>query len=118
MKAFRIIALVAMIAAAVAVIASPASAQGPPRQGAYPRQALIQAAASYLGVTVSDLKADLKAGQTLAQVAAATPGKSVQGLTDALISAATTQINNAVAAGRLTAAQAATLLANVPAAVQ
>src|SRR6266566_7270857 len=37
---------------------------------------------SYLGLTAAALKADLGAGQTLAQIANATPNKSAQGLVD------------------------------------
>src|SRR6185312_15130155 len=40
----------------------------------------LKAAAGYLGLTVAQLRADLKAGKTLAQVADATPGKSADGL--------------------------------------
>jgi len=46
---------------------------------------LLTAASSYLGVSVSQLQSDLQAGQTLAQVAAATSGKTVDGLIAALV---------------------------------
>jgi hypothetical protein len=46
---------------------------------------LLAAAASYLGVSASELQSDLQAGKTLAQVAASTDGKSVDGLIAALV---------------------------------
>src|SRR6266508_1555877 len=56
------------------------------------------AVAAYLGLTQSELRAQLEAGKSLAQIASA-QGKSVEGLDDA------------VANGKLTAAQAETMLA-------
>jgi hypothetical protein len=70
---------------------------------------LIQAAASYLGLTVTELRTQLQSGKSLAQVAAA-QGKSVTGLKDAILAAAKTRLDQAVAAGRLTAAQEQALL--------
>jgi hypothetical protein len=68
--------------------------------------ALLGAAASYLGVGPDALATDLRSGKTLADVAKATPGKSVQGLVDALVAAEKTKLADAVKAGRLTQAQA------------
>jgi hypothetical protein len=70
---------------------------------------LIRAAASYLGLTVTELRTQLRSGKSLAQVAAA-QGKSVSGLKDAILAAAKTRLDQAVAAGRLTAAQEQTIL--------
>ena len=47
----------------------------------------LTAAATYLGVTEAALMTQLQSGKTLAQVAAATSGKSVAGLIDALVAA-------------------------------
>jgi hypothetical protein len=47
----------------------------------------LSAAATYLGLSTTDLAAKLRDGQTLAQVAGATPGKSVSGLVTALTEA-------------------------------
>jgi hypothetical protein len=44
-------------------------------------------AASYLGVSLAQLRSDLEGGKTLAQLAAATPGKSADGLIAALVAA-------------------------------
>ncbi|HWF33506.1 MAG TPA: hypothetical protein VG188_13225 [Solirubrobacteraceae bacterium] len=45
------------------------------------------AAAGYLGVPLAELRSELHAGKTLAQLAAATPGKSHDGLVAALLAA-------------------------------
>jgi len=45
------------------------------------------AAARYLGLTRSQLRSKLRGGQTLAQIANATPGKSAKGLIEALVKA-------------------------------
>lgn len=47
----------------------------------------IATAAAYLGVAPAELRKQLSSGKTLAQVAQATSGKSVAGLTDALVAA-------------------------------
>jgi hypothetical protein len=60
---------------------------------------------AYLGIGAGRLRADLKAGQTLAQIANATPGRSAAGLVQALTAAAKSKLDAAVAAGKLTAAQ-------------
>jgi hypothetical protein len=64
----------------------------------------LDAAASYLGLTRAQLDRRLRAGRTLAEVASA-QGKSVAGLQQALIDAATAQLDRAVADRRLTADQ-------------
>ena len=73
----------------------------------------LSAAAAYLGLTPAALQADLEAGTTLAQVAAATSGKSVDGLVAALVAAEKTELDAAVAAGRITAAQEASIVATL-----
>jgi polyhydroxyalkanoate synthesis regulator phasin len=72
----------------------------------------VDAAASYLGVTEAQLRTELEAGKTLAQVAQA-HGKSVAGLVDALASDAKKHIDASVAAGRLTQQQADDVLARL-----
>ena len=64
------------------------------------------AAATYLGLSQSDLQTALQAGKTLAQVADATSGKSAAGLIDALVAAEKTELAADVTAGKLTQAQA------------
>jgi hypothetical protein len=65
----------------------------------------LDAAAEYLGLTENELRADLESGKTLAEVATA-QGKTVEGLTKALVDAAEKDIAAAVDEGRLTEAQA------------
>jgi hypothetical protein len=72
---------------------------------------------AYLGISATQLRTDLKAGQTLAQIANATPGKSAAGLVQALTAAAKTKLDAAVAAGKLTAAQEQFVLAKLTPAV-
>ena len=67
---------------------------------------LLDAAASYLGIGTADLLSQLRGGKTLADVAGATQGRSVQGLVDALVASERKELDTAVAAGRLTRAQA------------
>jgi hypothetical protein len=69
----------------------------------------LDAAASYLGVSEDQLRTELESGKTLAQVAQA-HGKSVDGLVDALVAEAKQHVDAAVAAGRLTQAEADQLL--------
>ena len=66
----------------------------------------LSAAATYLGLTESELQTKLHNGTTLAQVANATGGKSADGLVDALVAAAEKNIAADVSSGRLTQAQA------------
>jgi hypothetical protein len=73
-----------------------------------------QAAADYLGLTAAELRTQLESGKTLAQVATA-QGKTVSGLEDAIVADAKTHLDADVAAGKLTAAQASTMLANLTA---
>jgi hypothetical protein len=88
-----------------------------------PRAVAIGGAAttSYLGISAATLRSDLSAGKSLAQIASTTAGKSVSGLESAIKTAATTQLDKAVAAGRITSTQKdkqlATLSAGLPALV-
>src|SRR5437879_2281452 len=47
----------------------------------------LSTAASYLGVSTAQLAGKLNSGQSLAEIADATPGRSAAGLTDALVTA-------------------------------
>jgi DNA-binding phage protein len=66
----------------------------------------IAAAAAYIGTTEADLRTKLQAGQTLAQIATAA-GKTRDGLIAAMVADGNAKIDAAVAAGTITAAQAA-----------
>lgn len=73
----------------------------------------LAAAATYLGITEADLRTKLGSGQTLAQIAAATSGKSRDGLIQALVADATKNIDQAQKDGKITADQATQLKANL-----
>lgn len=75
------------------------------------------AARDYLGLTQQELMQQLRAGKSLAAVASATPGKSRDGLVAAITAATDARIDQAQAAGRLTADQAARLKTRVGEAV-
>jgi len=66
----------------------------------------LTAAATYLGISESDLQSQLASGKTLAQIANGTSGKSAAGLVDALVTAEKAELAQAVKDGRLTQAQA------------
>jgi hypothetical protein len=72
-----------------------------PRRGGPP---FIKAAATYLGLDVKSLCDQLKAGKTLADVAAA-QNKSVDGLKQAIYDDAKSHMDKAVADGKLTSDQ-------------
>jgi hypothetical protein len=78
---FAVTLSVTLLVAAVSV----GLAQEQPKQG--PRAELLKAAADYIGVDRRGLVAELRKGQSLAQVAAAR-GKSSEGLEQALLAAA------------------------------
>ena len=66
----------------------------------------LDAAATYLGLTQAELRTQLEAGKTLAEIAGATTGKTVAGLESALAAASKAKLDAAVKAGKLTQAQA------------
>ena len=66
----------------------------------------LSVAATYLGTTTDDLRTKVQAGQTLAQIAAATSGKSRDGLIAALTTDAKAKIAAAQTAGTITADKA------------
>ena len=64
--------------------------EGGPPSGQRPGNGLdpdLTAAAAYLVLSKSTLQADLRSGKTLAQIAAATPGKTTSGLVAAIVAA-------------------------------
>ena len=71
------------------------------------------AVTSYLGLQPAQIKADLAAGQTLAQIANATAGKSASGLVAAIVASLKTKLDAAVGAGRLSATTESAILAHV-----
>jgi hypothetical protein len=85
---------------------------GGPGPGHGPFGAGLDTAASYLGLTEAQLARQLRNGRTLAEVARAA-GKSVDGLEQALVNAAKSQLDRAVADRRLTAEQRDRILRDI-----
>ena len=77
---------------------------------------VMDAAAAHIGISESALMTERHDGKSLAQIATA-HGKTVASLEAALTAAVKTSLDNAVASGRLTEAQAAQALANFKAQV-
>src|SRR4051794_34946211 len=102
-------AAVAAVVLALTVGAGGALAQGPK---AGPQAGAAKAAATYIGISLDQLRTELKAGKSLADVAAA-HGKTVAGLEAAIVADAKTHLDAAVAAGKLTADEAAQRLAKL-----
>jgi hypothetical protein len=75
------------------------------RPGMRPPRGMLQAASSYLGLSVQQLRADLRCGQSLDQIADSVPGDSAAGLQAVLQSTLQADLGRAVAAGRLSAAR-------------
>src|SRR5215211_4587648 len=74
--------------------------------------AKLEAAATYLGLSETQLREALSNGKTLAQVAG-DRGKSVDGLVDAMLAHAKRKLDDAVKAGRLTNAEGNDMLAGL-----
>ncbi len=72
----------------------------------------LAAVTGYLGLTAAELRTQLESGKSLADVAKA-QSKTSSGLQDAIVAAATKKLDAAVAAGKLTAAQEETMLADL-----
>jgi hypothetical protein len=64
----------------------------------------LPVAAHYLGVSTAQLRADLHAGRSLAQIAAATPGKSPAGLIDVRVSDREATLEAALASSKISQA--------------
>lgn len=100
---------IAIAAAVLALGAGTGGAIAATSDGPGGRGGPVGGAAEYIGITADQLLEKLKAGSTLAQVATA-QGKSVDGLKQALIADAKEHLASAVADGKLTAAEAKTML--------
>jgi hypothetical protein len=86
--------------------------RGPFGPGFGPRGGDLPAASSYLGLSAADVMTQLRSGKSLAQVATA-QGKTAAGLVEALKTAAVKKLDAAVAAGKMTAAQRAQVVATL-----
>ncbi|HEY1834630.1 MAG TPA: hypothetical protein VGG08_09350 [Solirubrobacteraceae bacterium] len=108
-----IVAALALLAGGTAVaLGATGSRHSRPRAHAHAHvhagHSLVASAATYLGVQPSQLRQELRAGRTLAQIADATPGKSQSSLLAALVAARSHSLADRVGqlpgklAGRLT----------------
>ena len=71
----------------------------------------------YLGITPQELRSELRAGKSLAQIATA-HGKTVDGLVDAIVAPAKARLDKAVANGHLTRQRADEILGRLTDAVE
>ncbi len=76
----------------------------------------LEAAATYLGLSQDELRAELQGGKSLSTIAGE-KGKSVDGLKAAMVKDATAKLEEAVAAGRITEEQKAAMVERLPAMV-
>lgn len=113
----------ALIVSAGLAFASPAAAWSPiapPRAGVQHwggvqmrlGSAKLTTIAQALSMTEAELRAELQAGKSVADIASA-KGVALETIVNAVIAEQTTALNEAVAAGRITQAQADAILANL-----
>jgi hypothetical protein len=88
------------------------------KPGAKRHDSLRAAAIAYLGIGRKALAGDLRSGETLAQIADATPGKSAAGLSQALLEAATRRLGERARTGRLSKSAETARLAKLRTRVQ
>jgi ribosomal protein S20 len=111
-KTRRLVAGVAVLVVVSGVGAAYAASAPQPPANPGPRGAVVGAVSSYLGLSTQQLRADLAAGQSLAQIASA-QGKTVSGLEQTIESAVKSDLDQAVAAGKISAAQEQTILSKL-----
>ena len=88
---------------------------GPPmfdHHGGFGPGPSLDAAASYLGVSETELRAQLESGKSLADLAKA-HGESVDGLVDAMVAEERNELDRAVEDGRITRAQETQILSDL-----
>jgi hypothetical protein len=85
---------------------------GVPPSGGQQPGGLLQTAATFLGMSVSDLQSALQSGKSLADLATS-KGKTASDLVTALLAPAKTKLDQAVSDGKITSAQEQTILTNL-----
>ncbi len=105
------VAVMAVIAGAIVAIVTATGGSHTHRRSARAGAGAseLAVAASYVGLTRAQLRSDLQAGKTLAEVASATRGRSASGLIEALVKAKAARLDTALAHGKLSKARSATL---------
>ena len=109
-------AIEARLAASDAPLFALGGGHGGPGHGGHGRGGgpiSLDAAATSIGISASDLRTQLAAGKSLGAIATAN-GKTVDGLKAALTTAAKSDLDTAVTAGKLTQAQEDQILATLP----
>jgi len=84
-----------------------------PPTGEKAPQGPLQIASTYLGIPVSDLLTALQSGKSLADEVATVPGKTVDGLVQALLAPAKAKLDQAVTDQQITQAQENAILAHM-----
>jgi len=105
-------AILAKLKDAAANDGKPATPRGKGKAAIHGAHGDLAEAAAYLGLTADQIKTQLGAGKSLAEIATGA-GKTRQGLVDALTATATKRIDDAQKAGKLTADQATKLKAGL-----
>jgi hypothetical protein len=77
------------------------------------RHSMRAATLAYLGLSRQQLNGELRKDRSLAQIAAATPGKSAAGLVEAILAGAKQRLQASSRAGRISSAQAQAKLARL-----
>jgi hypothetical protein len=85
---------------------------GVPPGGGQQQGGLLSTAATFLGMSVSDVQSALKSGKTLADLATS-KGKTAADLVTALLAPAKTNLDQAVKDGKITSAQEQTIVTNL-----
>jgi hypothetical protein len=100
MKRSRKQKLLMGVAVLVALAGGTMAAVTAARPTPHPHPGPLASAAGYLGVSTPQLKSELQSGKSLAQVAAATGGKSKAGLVDTLVASEKARLSAAVGSVR------------------
>jgi lambda repressor-like predicted transcriptional regulator len=112
-----VLAVAALAVGGTSLAAGSPDAKERPRAAKLVSGGLLKAAANYLGLTPQALRAELRQGRSLAQVATAR-SKSVDGLEQALLTAFRAKVQAAQAAGKIDATRAQRLLDRAPARIE
>lgn len=113
------IAAVAVVAGVLIAVLASGGGGGSPRSAtvarltSQPDPTAVAPAAGYLGIAPAKLRAEVRGGKTLGQIARETPGKSVAGLLHATVAARRAQLAAELAAGKISPAQEKTRLAEL-----
>jgi hypothetical protein len=114
--------LALLVGTVLAIVTASGSSEGPSTQPPVTGPMIDDArpsgdlaiAADYIGITRAQLRSDLLAGSTLAEIANGTAGRSASGLKDVLFASRAAYLRRALAVGKLSKAKQASRLAKLP----